>query len=65
MLSMREGVQAMVDRRDRVAGAFDDDVDRRVRHQGAPVLANMGRPGRNCSVERGGLRLLRAPAYAR
>ena len=42
VLAVREGLQAMLDRGDRIAGAFDDDVDRRMPHQRLPVVADMG-----------------------
>jgi hypothetical protein len=41
VLALRKCFQAMVHGRDRIAGAFDDHVDRRVAHQGLPVVADV------------------------
>jgi hypothetical protein len=65
VLALREGLEAMVDRGDRRAGALDDDVDRRVAHQGLPVVADMGAAVAQRGVEAGGLHALRLPAHAR
>jgi hypothetical protein len=42
MLAVGKGFQAMVYRRNRVAGAFHDDIDRRVADQRLPVVADVG-----------------------
>ena len=66
MLAVRERRQAVLDRGDRVARAFDDDVDRRMRHQRLPVLADVGRAAvlqRRVEAGRAGLRV--APADPR
>jgi len=41
MLAVREGLQAMIDRGDRMASALDDDVDCRMRDQRLPVVAQV------------------------
>jgi hypothetical protein len=51
MLAVLEGRQAMVDRGNGVAGALDDDVDRRVPHQGLPVVADMRAAVLQCRVQ--------------
>ncbi len=65
VLAVREGFQAVVDRGDRVAGAFDDDVDRRMAHQRLPVLADVGGAVLQRCVEAGRARLRVVPADAR
>ena len=66
VLAVRERRQAVLDRGDRMAGAFDDDVDRRMRHQRLPVLADVGRAAvLQRRVEAGRARLRVAPADPR
>ena len=65
MFVLGKRFEAMVDGGNRMPGAFDDDIDRRMAHQRQPVVADMGIAGLQRSVERRCLRLLRAPAHAR
>ena len=54
----------MVDRGDRRAGAFHDDVDGRVAHQRAPVVTHVRVAVAQRGVEAGRLHALRLPAHA-
>ncbi len=64
MLAVRKRFQAMIDRSNRMAGAFDDDINRRVRHQRAPVFTDMRAAVFDRGVQRRGLQTLRIPAHA-
>ncbi len=65
VLAVAERGKTMLDRRRRVAGAFDHDVDVRMRDQLLPVVADMrGALGQRV-VERSGGGSLRRPAHAR
>ena len=62
MLALRERLQAMVDGGHRVAGAFDDHVDRRMAHQRLPIVADERGAALARVVQRFGRRALRRPA---
>ena len=64
MLAVARRFEAVVDGRDRMPGAFDDDVDRRVANERGPVVADMRRAQLDRFVERCGLRALGCPADA-
>ena len=64
MLPMRKGLQAVLDRCDRVAGAFHTDVDLRVRDHRMPVVGNPRCSCFNSSLRRLGLHELLFPSYA-
>ena len=51
VLAVAECLEAMLDRSDRIARAFDDDIDLRMAHQRLPVVAEVRRPGRKRIVE--------------
>jgi hypothetical protein len=65
VLAARERRQAVLDRRDRRAGALDDDVDRRMRDERAPVVADVRRTGRDRIGDARRARPRVAPADAR
>ena len=54
----------MVHRSNRVAGAFNNDINRRMRHQGKPVFADMGVARLDGRIQRRGLHALRLPAHS-
>jgi hypothetical protein len=64
VLAVGERFEAVIDRGNRVPGAFDDDVDRRVANQRAPVVAHVRGAFLHRRVERRHLRALRLPADA-
>ncbi len=65
MLVLAKRFEAVVYRGDRMAGAFDDHVNRGVAHERAPVVADVGRARLERFIERGRLRALGRPAHAR
>ena len=65
MLAVRKRLQAVVDCGNRVAGAFDDDVNRRMRDQRAPVFTDVRAAVFDRSVQRRGLRALQIPTHTR
>ena len=65
VLAVRIREQAVLDGRDRMAGALDDDVDGRMRDQRLPVLADVRRARLDGAVEARGAGLRVAPADAR
>jgi hypothetical protein len=64
VLAVGEGLEAVVDRGDRVAGALDDDVDGRVRDERAPVLADVRAAILQRRLDRRRLRALGRPTHA-
>ena len=64
MLAVREGLQTMVHCCNGVAGAFNDDINGRVRYQCAPVLTDVGATRLHGGVQRPGLHALGFPADA-
>ena len=65
VLAVVKGLQAVLHRGDRVAGAFHHHVNGWVLHQGQPVIADVGAAVFQRVVQRRGLGALRVPAHAR
>ena len=63
MLAMPEGRECVLDRSDRIARGFDDDVDQRMRNERLPILADMRTEGRKRRVQRRGRIAFRNPAH--
>ncbi len=64
VLALAERGHAVRDGGDRIAGAFDDDVDARVAQQRLPVVADMRRSVRKRSIDRACAAALGFPAHA-
>ena len=65
VLVLGERLETMLDRRDRVACAFDDDVDLRMPYQRLPIVADVRRSLRDGGIDRRRGAALGKPADAR